>query len=101
MPDEIPKEPRLTYTQLVNILCIVAVRLDRLETLMGDLLKGLDTQTEFQNYEILKIRAENMRENNRTPRRRLDDLEKQFNGLIQFVNNRTHGDKKIAEEMPF
>ena len=91
MPSELEKPTRLTYTQLVNILCILVERIDAMEDIMKALdeyMKGVDQTLEFQNYQILKTRMDNIRENNRTPRGRLNDLENQFKGLIQFVNQK-------------
>ena len=83
---ELEEIPDLTKDQLVHILCILAVRMKRMETLIGGLLKEWDAQTEFQNYQILKTRMDNMREDNKTPRYRLNELEKQFTGMVSFFN---------------
>ena len=86
--------PPLTYAEFINILSIVAVRLQRQEELFEGLLQGLDRQTEFQNYEIFKMRVENMRENDKTPLQRLRELENQFRGLVQFANDNFYKSKK-------
>ena len=84
---------RLNYTELVNILSILAVRQERIEAAFSELLRELDKQTEFQNYEILSVRRGNIREDNRTPRGRLNyierqliGIEEQFAGMVNFVN---------------
>ena len=94
---ELPKSPHLNYTQLINILCVLAERIEAMEDIMEALdeyMKGVDQTQEFQNYQIIKTRLENMREDNRTPRQRLNELEKQFSGMVNFVNT------KLAEEQP-
>ena len=83
------KTPRLTYTQLVNILCILVGRIDAMEDIMKALdeyMKGVDQTLEFQNYQVLKARIENRK--TKIPYQRLNELEKQFDGLVQFVNEK-------------
>lgn len=101
MPSELEDSPYLADKHLVNLLCILAVRLERIETLMGDLLNELGEQAEFQNYQILKTRMDNMRLDNKTPRQRLNDLENQFTGMVSFFNNKLSEVKSYKPKRQF
>ncbi len=61
-----PSGQKLTYTELVNILCILSVRLERLENLFINLMESFNQQDEFLTTEVLKARLDLIKKEGKT-----------------------------------
>ncbi len=70
-----PEGKKLSYAELVNILCILSVRLGRMENLFIDLIKSFDQQDEFLTMEILKLGIDSLHRDKKTPFGRLIEAE--------------------------
>ena len=66
---------KLSYSELVNILCILAVRLEHTENALLSFLEINTERDDFLIHEILKARLDLIREDTKTPFKRLLELE--------------------------
>jgi len=87
-------EDKLTYSELVNILSILSVRLERLEDAVLQLANSDTEQLDFLTHEILKARANELEANNKTPRKRLDEVEASLKGFIAYYTERISSKRK-------
>jgi len=77
---------KLTYEELVNILCLVSVRLERLEEYVSWLNKEISNWAEFQTGEVLKTECDIKRY--KVPYKKIDELEQDLKNYITFNEDR-------------
>ncbi len=92
---------RITYDEFVEVVCILAVRLERLENLLADFFEAYCEQNEFLTKEVLKTEMERLRHQKK------DSIAKRFinnriteteNSLKGFI---THHETKGQKDEPF
>ena len=91
----------LTIDELTTYLAELAVRVERLEANQGKLVdvcmhlnENVHKHQEFQDVEIIKSRIDNLPNTKRYYKKTMDDLQAQFTGLVQWVNQQVFSDKK-------
>jgi ADP-dependent phosphofructokinase/glucokinase len=90
--------PDLSPDEILNILCALNNRIDTLNETMLLLVDKVSEQLNFQDTEIIKARMEGMTYGIKTPRQRIDSLEKSFKGLVQFVTSKEKSIKDTNKE---
>lgn len=90
MLTNIPEPVKLSEEDMINTICNLAVRLERLEKLVLTLLNSWDTSQEVIINEILKAKVDVYRYSQKTPYKRLEEIEKQFKGLVNWVHTGEH-----------
>jgi len=101
---ELEPHKKLTYSELVNILCILAVRLGKLEDLVETLCEAMAEGDEFPIKQILTARMELMRHIDkdipykRFTSTRITELEKSFKGFLTYYHENLDkkNDKKVS-----
>ncbi len=94
---------KLTYEELVNILCILAVKIERLEGLILDFFDLTDKNDEFQTKEILKARMEIIRHKDKdTPfkrfiSKRVKELDESFKGFFVYYHENLAKEKETKK----
>jgi hypothetical protein len=88
--------PDLTPDEILNILCALNQKIDTVRDSLLLVIDKIGNQLDFQDMEILKARMDSMAYSIKTPRERIDSLEKSFKGLIQFVTS-----KETPISMPY
>ena len=79
-------QDKLTYEEMVDVVCKLGAHLERLETLVIAFWEASKEQDEFLNTELIRYNIKNDILNKKTPYKRVLDLEEQFSGLVKFVN---------------
>ncbi len=77
---------KLSYSELVDILCLISVRLDIIEKCFVILRDMLLQQDEWLTLEMLRGRLKIEQYSRKTPYRRLSDIEDSLQGFIQFYH---------------
>jgi hypothetical protein len=77
---------KLTYEELVELLCLMNVRLERIEKYVTWLNKEIANWAEFQTSEILKTECDMKRY--KVPFKRFDELEQTLKNYIAFNENK-------------
>ncbi len=86
----IPEPVPLSEEDMINTVCNLAVRLEKLEKLVLTLLNNWDTSQEVIINEILKTKVDVYRYSKKTPYKRLAEIEEQFKGLVNWIHTREH-----------
>lgn len=95
-------EVKLTYSELVKILCNLAVRVERLEDLLLEFLPQSFEQYEFLTIEILKAELSTMQQAKkilpykRWAAKRIKELDDSLKGFITYY----HEDKERKKPKP-
>lgn len=81
---EAEKKASLTAVQLLNTLCGMLQRLQVIEEVLLTLISNQDVQNEFLTEQILRARLNMQKYSNKTPFKRLDELETLLKGYIAY-----------------
>lgn len=106
---EIGLDPRkkLTYSELLGVLCILAVRFERLENLV---LEMAENYLSFSNYitaESIRTQVELIRHKNkdmsfkRFTSRRIKQVEENLQGFISFYHEDVKKKPKAKPKQPY
>jgi hypothetical protein len=88
----------LTPDEILNILCALNKKIDTVNNNILLLIDKIGEQLNFQDTEILKTRMDGMTYGIKTPRERIDSLERSFKGLVQFVTSQEKLNKDSNKE---
>ncbi len=82
-----PEGKKLSYSELVEIFCKLAVRLDHVENVVVAYIEQFKVQDEFYVDELLKLGIDSLHRDKRTPFKRLMEVETR---LDQIENKSTY-----------
>ena len=77
MVEDYTQGKKLTYAELVNILAILAVKIQKLEKTVGSFYQLWNENTEFQTEQILKTRLKGIE---------IDKLDKTLKNFIAYYH---------------
>ena len=88
--NQCPTEPvgqKLTYSELVEVLSKLAVRLDQLENVVVSYVEQFKVQDEFYVNELLKLGIDSLHRDKKTPYKTLMELKDE----VSELNGAVHG----------
>ena len=85
-----PQDSELTKEELINILCIFDNRLLSLESRIDTfsqnfnlLIDKVSEQLNFQDIQIISLKCDELEYNQKTPKKKIEELENSLKGFIQ------------------
>jgi len=88
------EEKRLTYRQIINILCILAVRQERII----EALLEFGEQQKFQTFELLKAETKIENYSKKIFYQKVRELENSHQGLVNWIHEQLYKEKKKPTE---
>ncbi len=95
---EIDDFAKLSNLELHEVLKAIVERQDSLEDALSDFVKQFKEWHEFISTEILKARCEIEGTTQKTPYKRLIELEESFNGFLKYYNEHLDKSKKTNKK---
>lgn len=88
---------KLTYSELVEILAITNVRIDRLEKCLTRFIHDFCVWSEFQTTQILDTKSDVYSYTKKTPWKKLDELEQIVKNFITYKEKNSNGLVDLVE----